>query len=44
LQWWELNGTHKCTVYADAEVFGKSINVIHKITDALLVNSREVGI
>jgi hypothetical protein len=41
----KLNGTHQLLVYADAvNIMGGSVHAIKKITEALLVASKEIGL
>jgi len=40
----KLNGTHQLVVYADDNIFGRSIRSIEENTESLVVASKEIGL
>jgi hypothetical protein len=44
-RWLEIDGTNELLVYAnDINILGKSIHIIKKNTEALVVASKEIGL
>jgi hypothetical protein len=40
----KLNGTHQLPIYADVNILDGSIHTIKKNTEALIVDSKEIGL
>jgi hypothetical protein len=40
----KLNGTHQLLVYADVNILGGSIQTIRTNTEALFINTKEIGL